>query len=119
MDSSTDFDLPLHSYVDGFGNAAREYWLGLSILQDLTCGKHNDYGYTGFAADDMCLWELRIDVGDWDGTTANANYDFIYVYNNKYRLEVGSYSGNAGKYEIFQPFHMKYSLVNQFYLSLI
>ena len=100
QDGTTDFDLPWNSYVTGFGNPNSEFWLGLSTLRELTCGSGSAslqrVGYTDSAIVE-CEWELRIDVEGWEGTIANANYDAVYIHDDDYKLDVGGYSGNAGK----------------------
>ena len=44
-------------------------------------------------------WTLRIELGDWDGESAMAEYrDFtIGSESDNFRLSIGTYSGTAGK----------------------
>ncbi|XP_072025539.1 angiopoietin-4-like [Amphiura filiformis] len=93
-DGSTNFNLQMQSYIDGFGDLTGEMWLGLSVLRDLTCGITEDVYDLRNAGG--CHWELRVEVGDWNFNNANANYEYIYIYGDDYRLDVGAYSGNAG-----------------------
>jgi len=83
VDGSQDFYLGWSEYVDGFGNANSEFWLGLDILHELT--KNNDM-------------MLRVDLEDKEGNTAYAEYTTFSVgpASDKYRLNVGGYSGTAG-----------------------
>nr|XP_039259693.1 ficolin-2-like [Styela clava] len=80
---STDFYKTWNEYVNGFGNKADEYWLGLENLYHLT--RDNDY-------------ELRIDLEDWDGNKKYAKYSHFKIggRNSKYTLSVGGYTGDAG-----------------------
>nr|XP_039259040.1 microfibril-associated glycoprotein 4-like [Styela clava] len=70
-------------YVEGFGNPAREYWMGLENLHRLT--SDGDF-------------ELRIDLEDWEGNKRYAKYSSFSIgsASTKYQLNVGGYSGNAG-----------------------
>ena len=46
---------------------------------------------------------LRIDLGDWEGNTAYAEYDNFKVESEheKYRLSsLGRYTGTAGRYDM-------------------
>ena len=44
--------------------------------------------------------QLRVDIEDWDGHARYALYNTFNVGDtrSKYKLSVGGYSGNAGKY---------------------
>ena len=46
------------------------------------------------------LYELRVELEDWEGNTAYAQYDYFKVgsYEDRYRLVVSGYSGTAGTY---------------------
>ncbi|XP_072025540.1 fibrinogen-like protein 1 [Amphiura filiformis] len=95
-DGSTNFNLLMQSYIDGFGDLTGEFWLGLSVLRDLTCGNDASEWNVNDHANGECFWELRVDVGDWRNNIANENYEYIFIYGDAYRLEVGTYSGTAG-----------------------
>ena len=71
-------------YVNGFGDPKWEYWLGLEKIHCLTAAVFRS--------------ELRVDLGDFDGNTKYAQYNFFSVNNNltNYRLDIEAYSGNAG-----------------------
>ena len=84
QDGSVDFFRPFASYRRGFGNLEGEFWLGNDKLHRLT------------AQDE---YQLRIDLEDFDGNVAYAEYSLFHVadVNDNYRLTIGEYSGNAGK----------------------
>ncbi|MEE6481108.1 hypothetical protein FKM82_012754 [Ascaphus truei] len=79
------FDRTWAEYKLGFGNIAREHWLGLDNINALT-------------NQDGRISELRISLGDFGGAEASAQYSSFRVDDetNFYKLSVGSYSGNAG-----------------------
>ncbi|XP_046861518.1 angiopoietin-related protein 7-like [Xenia sp. Carnegie-2017] len=83
QDGSVDFYRNWKNYTQGFGNLTSEFWLGLDKIYRLTLAKRN---------------KLRVDLGDWSGNKAYAEYDYIAVKNetHKYQLSLGAYSGNAG-----------------------
>ena len=62
--------------------------------------------------------ELKIQLWDFDSTAKFAFYDRFFVANesNKYRLTLGVYSGNAGKYQkrllLRWIHHFKSDLIN-------
>uniref|UniRef100_H3BAX3 Fibrinogen C-terminal domain-containing protein n=1 Tax=Latimeria chalumnae TaxID=7897 RepID=H3BAX3_LATCH len=74
-----------NAYKQGFGTLLGEHWLGLEKMYLLT----NQLGKS-------C--KLRVDIGDFEGATAYAKYDDFKIgtENDHYRLQIGSYSGNAG-----------------------
>jgi hypothetical protein len=71
-------------YEEGFGDPQYENWLGLKKINCLTFS--------------VCTAELRIDMTDYKGIKKHAIYSSIAVHNadNKYRLDLGAYSGTAG-----------------------
>ncbi|XP_045184083.2 angiopoietin-related protein 7-like [Mercenaria mercenaria] len=78
-----DFYRNWTEYRNGFGDLNGDFWLGNEHLSILTAkGDH----------------ELRIDMEDFDGNKAYAKYSKFKVYpeEDKYKLEVSGYSGNAG-----------------------
>ena len=83
QDSSVDFYRNWTDYEDGFGNLTGEFWLGLSKIHRLTEEGPNT---------------LRVDLGDFDGNTAYAQYSTFSVGDSttEYTLTVGGYSGTAG-----------------------
>jgi hypothetical protein len=46
--------------------------------------------------------ELRVQLKDFDGNTAYAQYSTFYIHdvNSKYRLHVSGYTGTAGEYAL-------------------
>ncbi|KFO75604.1 Tenascin-N, partial [Cuculus canorus] len=79
-----DFYKRWKSYVEGFGDPAGEFWLGLDKLHNLTSSSHIRY-------------ELRVDLRT-ASESVYAVYDFFQVASSRdrYRLSVGNYRGNAG-----------------------
>ncbi|KAG0722804.1 Angiopoietin-2 [Chionoecetes opilio] len=83
MPRHISFNRSLHEYEVGFGDPAKEYWIGLKGLHALTSGRPH---------------QLRADMDDWEGNTAWASYSFFAVSGeeDKYRLKVSGYTGTAG-----------------------
>ena len=83
QDGSVDFYIYWTDYENGFGNLTGEFWLGLSKIHRLTKEGSNT---------------LRVDLGDFEGNTAYANYSTFNVSDGstEYILTVGGYSGTAG-----------------------
>ncbi|XP_038062039.1 ficolin-3-like [Patiria miniata] len=77
QDGSVNFFLNWAYYQAGFGYLSGEFWLGNEALHILT--------ETG-------QWQLRVDLGDWEGNTAWAEYGEFRVTGDKYTLHVGSYN---------------------------
>ncbi|XP_075879200.1 fibrinogen C domain-containing protein 1 [Nelusetta ayraudi] len=87
-DGSVNFFRGWEAYRDGFGKTVAEHWLGLQRIYSLT----RSGGY-----------ELRIDLADFDNTTAFARYahfsvglDSVNPEEDGYPLSVDGYSGTAG-----------------------
>ncbi|KAL9974471.1 hypothetical protein ACROYT_G011505 [Oculina patagonica] len=83
LDGSVYFYLNWSDYKHGFGNPSGEFWLGNDKIHRLT------------STDNM---RLRVDLEDVKGNTRFAEYNKSVVMseNDKYKLILGSYSGNAG-----------------------
>uniref|UniRef100_A0A8C2MQF3 Tenascin-N n=1 Tax=Cricetulus griseus TaxID=10029 RepID=A0A8C2MQF3_CRIGR len=79
-----DFFKRWRSYVEGFGDPMKEFWLGLDKLHNLTTGTPTRY-------------EVRADLQTVN-ESAYAVYDFFQVASSKerYKLSVGKYRGTAG-----------------------
>ncbi|XP_020009726.1 tenascin-N [Castor canadensis] len=79
-----DFFKRWWSYVEGFGDPMKEFWLGLDKLHNLTTGTPTQY-------------EVRADL-QTANESAYAVYDFFQVASSKerYKLTVGKYRGTAG-----------------------
>ena len=84
LDGSVNFFRSWADYAAGFGHIDAEHWLGLNKMHCLTTRRPTA--------------SLRVDMGDFDGNTKYALYQFFNVDkpSNLYRLSVGGYSGTAG-----------------------
>ena len=82
-DGSVEFYKTWMEYKNGFGNLDNEFWLGNDKIHRLTIGRN---------------MEIRFDLEDVDGNKAYALYKMFYIdgEDEKYKVHVGSYSGNAG-----------------------
>ena len=80
QDGSQDFFLGWLDYKAGFGDLNGEFWLGLDKIHRLSKSGQN---------------LLRVDLTDFDGVERYAKYGTFTVADesDKYRLNVGSYSG--------------------------
>ena len=80
LDGTVDFYRNWFDYREhGFGNVGGEFWLGLEKIHRLTKSQS----------------KLRVDLEDFDGNTAYADYNMFSVANEstKYQLSVETYSG--------------------------
>ncbi|XP_024407521.3 tenascin-N [Desmodus rotundus] len=79
-----DFFKRWRTYVEGFGDPRKEFWLGLDKLHSLTAGAPTRY-------------EVRADL-QTANESAYAVYDFFQVASSqeRYKLTVGKYRGTAG-----------------------
>ncbi|KAL7630321.1 UNVERIFIED_CONTAM: hypothetical protein RMT77_019530 [Armadillidium vulgare] len=70
-------------YKLGFGNLESEFWLGLDNIHALVSDS---------------LMELRIDLEDYEGNIRWAKYSYFHISDesNKYSIDFGDYSGDAG-----------------------
>ena len=66
LDGSVDFDRVWNDYKQGFGSLSGEFWLGLDKVHRLT-KKRN---------------KLRVELEDFNGQTAYAEYDLFGVANH-------------------------------------
>ena len=82
MDGSVNFYRNWTDYQQGFGNLNGEFWLGLEKIHRLT----------------STATELRVDMQDFEGNSAYAEYTSFSVGDSasKYNLTVSGYSGTAG-----------------------
>ena len=80
LDGSVDFYRGWAEYKRGFGSLTGEFWLGLDKVHHLTSSGQ---------------YKLRVDVEDFAGNITYAEFDFFKVSSEgeKYKLNVGSYSG--------------------------
>ncbi|XP_071835749.1 uncharacterized protein [Apostichopus japonicus] len=81
--ASADFYRGWLDYKNGFGNKNQDHWLGNKYIHSMTNQK---------------TYQLRIDLRDSASSSFHAVYSTFSINNeaDKYRLSVGSYSGNAG-----------------------
>ena len=79
LGGTVDFERNWSDYKEGFGNLDGEFWLGLDKIYRLTKSPR----------------KLRVDLQDFEGNTANAEYDMFSVAaeREKYQLSVKIYSG--------------------------
>lgn len=82
LDGSVNFYRGWDDYKRGFGNLSGEFWLGLDKIHRLTRKPS----------------KLRVDLEDFSGNTAFAQYNLFEVggEGNQYKLSTGTYSGTAG-----------------------
>ena len=82
LDGSVDFFLNWSDYKVGFGDLNGEFWLGLDKIHRLTSDNNS---------------MLRVDLEDFEGNTTFAEYNKFGVMseNDKYKLILGSYSGDS------------------------
>ncbi|XP_078604535.1 microfibril-associated glycoprotein 4-like [Branchiostoma floridae x Branchiostoma japonicum] len=83
QDGSMNFYRDWQAYKTGFGDLRGEFWLGNDHLHRLTA---------------QDVYELRVDLEDFEGNTAYAKYNIFRVEDevHKYRLTVDGYNGTAG-----------------------
>ncbi|CAH2221938.1 angiopoietin-2-like isoform X1 [Pelobates cultripes] len=89
-DGSVNFHRVWKEYKDGFGSPSGEYWLGNDFVHQLTIQGN---------------YELRIQLQDWDGNEANSLYEHFSLASEdlNYKLQLGAYSGTAGRTSSFSP----------------
>ncbi|XP_041372883.1 microfibril-associated glycoprotein 4-like [Gigantopelta aegis] len=82
-DGSHDFYRTWNEYRDGFGDLNNEFWLGNTNIHRITS---------------QGLYDLRIDLEDFEGNTAYAMYKNFSLASEQdyFRLSIGEYSGDAG-----------------------
>ncbi|XP_078686728.1 microfibril-associated glycoprotein 4-like [Branchiostoma floridae x Branchiostoma belcheri] len=91
QDGSVSFYRDWQAYKTGFGDLRGEFWLGNDNLHRLTA---------------QDVYELRVDLEDFEGNTAYAKYNIFRVEDevHKYRLTISGYNGTAGD-AMTDPFH--------------
>ena len=84
VDGSVNFNRTLIEYVHGFGDLNGEFWLGLIKIHRL--------------ANSSFQPQLRVDLEDFNSSTAFAIYDTFYIEapRTDYVLHVSGYNGTAG-----------------------
>ena len=83
VDGSEDFFRGWDDYDKGFGDINGEHWLGNTALHAITS---------------QGSYELRVELGDFNGNTSYAKYRHFEItdFKDSYRLWVSGYSGDAG-----------------------
>ncbi|XP_078592229.1 ficolin-1-like isoform X1 [Branchiostoma floridae x Branchiostoma japonicum] len=83
QDGSVNFYLDWQAYKTGFGDLRGEFWLGNNNLHRLTV---------------QDVYELRVDLEDFEGNSAYAKYSTFRVEDelHRFKLTVGGFSGTAG-----------------------
>ncbi|KAG7196970.1 hypothetical protein KM043_000235 [Ampulex compressa] len=78
-----NFNRDWADYKNGFGDPAREFWLGNENIYMLT--NNEDYA-------------LRVELEDFEGNKRYAQYSHFKIYSEAeyYKLEIDGYEGNAG-----------------------
>ncbi|KAK5623212.1 hypothetical protein CRENBAI_017790 [Crenichthys baileyi] len=96
IDGTESFFRPWKHYKAGFGNVASEYWLGLENILLLMMRKEN---------------ELRVDMEDWAGAQAFAQYSSISIdsENAGYQLHLGSFTGGTAGDSLSNQKDMKFT----------
>ncbi|XP_029284612.1 microfibril-associated glycoprotein 4-like [Cottoperca gobio] len=96
IDGTENFYRPWKHYKTGFGNVAGEYWLGLENIFLLSMRKEN---------------ELRVDMEDWEGGKASAQYSSFSIEseNAGYQLHLGSFTGGAAGDSLTGHNNMKFT----------
>ena len=81
FNGSMNFDFFYNEYKNGFGNLEGEFWLGLNKIHRLTSSSQ---------------FVLRVELEDWDGNTAFAEYDKFVIGDEKSKYNLvglGRYKG--------------------------
>ena len=80
INGSENFYRDWSDYKRGFGDIAKEFWLGNDILNRITASQ---------------AYVLRVDMEDFDGARKYAAYDAFNISSEaqKYKLHLGTYSG--------------------------
>ena len=96
QNGSVDFYRGWNDYKLGFGNLMAEFWLGNDKIHRLTASRASS---------------LRVELEDWNGVRAYAKYGRFNIDDEqaKYRLEVSSYSGTAGRDSLAYHNNMAFS----------
>ena len=83
LDGTVDFYRTWADYQTVFGDLSGEFWLGNDNLRALTEASH------------IGTWELRIDMEDWEGETAFAEYFDFRITGEDYNIHVSSYNSSS------------------------
>ncbi|XP_035775694.1 kinesin-related protein 8-like [Anopheles albimanus] len=82
-DPRENFNRDWADYKNGFGDPAKEFWLGNENIYMLT--NNEDYS-------------LRVELEDFEGNKRYAQYSHFKIHSEQdyYKLEIDGYEGNAG-----------------------
>ncbi|CAK1554157.1 unnamed protein product [Leptosia nina] len=96
---TVEFNRKFVEYVQGFGDATSEFWLGLQTMHEITA--------------DNCS-SMRIDMTDIYGSDWYAQYEHFSVgtADTGYVLEVSGFKGNASDAFEYQN-HMEFSAIDR------
>ena len=96
MDGLLNFYHDYQTYADGFGLLQHEFWLGNENIHQITSRMN---------------YELRVELEDFSGETAHAQYTSFHVKSacDGYELFVAGHSGNAGDSLIIRHNGQKFS----------
>ncbi|XP_022123991.2 protein scabrous [Pieris rapae] len=94
-----EFNREFSEYVQGFGDASSEFWLGLQTMHEITA--------------DNCS-SMRIDMTDIYGSVWYAQYDHFSVGDagSGFVLDVSGFKGNASDAFEYQN-HMEFSTIDR------
>ena len=83
MNGEVEFTRNWTEYYHGFGHLSTEFWLGNYYIHRISFQRRN---------------QLRVDIGDFDSNFRHAVYDDFRIgrSRDKFPLDVGNYSGDAG-----------------------
>ncbi|XP_052039834.1 angiopoietin-4 [Apodemus sylvaticus] len=95
-DGSIDFQRTWEEYKEGFGNVAREHWLGNEAVHRLTS---------------RTAYLLRVELQDWEGRQTSIQYENFQLGSERqwYSLSVNDSSSSAGRKNSLAPQGTKFS----------
>ncbi|GAB1287033.1 Angiopoietin-4 [Apodemus speciosus] len=95
-DGSVDFQRTWEEYKEGFGNVAREHWLGNEAVHRLTS---------------RTAYLLRVELQDWEGRQTSVQYENFQLGSERqwYSFSVNDSSSSAGRKNSLAPQGTKFS----------
>ncbi|XP_059115643.1 angiopoietin-4 [Peromyscus eremicus] len=96
QDGSMSFQRTWEEYKEGFGNVAREHWLGNEAVHHLTS---------------RTAYLLRVELQDWEGRQTSIQYEHFQLGNERqrYSLSVNASSSSSGLKNSLAPHGTKFS----------